>query len=130
MRKMGELSRIMVSHQNIRHAVRDIVQSDCLGVTMCQANYYEMGEDLFEIIPKLADKIFFIHFRNIKGTLHEFYETFHDNGELPMARLMRLYQELGAYRYRSVWIMCRHSPEIPAVSAAIRHSADILPLAI
>ncbi len=115
MRKMGELSRIMVSYQNIRHAVRDIVQSDCLGVTMCQANYYEMGEDLFDIIPKLADKIFFIHFRNVKGTLHEFYETFHDNGELPMARLMRLYQELGI----QVPIRVDHVPTLPGDSGGI-----------
>ena len=85
----------MISYENIRHAVRDIVSSDSLGVTMCQANYFIMGEDLFKVIPALADKIMMIHFRNTTGTLEHFRETFHDNGELPMAKLIGLYKSFG-----------------------------------
>ncbi|MDY3846174.1 MAG: mannonate dehydratase [Eubacteriales bacterium] len=107
--KMGDISRIMISTENIEKAVRNIVSSDFLGVTMCQANFYEMGENLFETIPRLADKIFFIHFRNVSGSINDFRETFHDNGDLPMAKLMRLYTSLGI----NVPIRVDHVPSLP-----------------
>lgn len=92
---LGDVSRIMISYENIRHAIYDIVPSENLGVTMCQATFAMMGEDLFDIIPKLADKIFFVHFRNTIGVKENFRETFHDNGMLPMAKIIRLYKECG-----------------------------------
>lgn len=91
--KLGSVSRIMISYENIRRAVYDIVPSPNLGITMCQATFAMMGENLFEIIPKLAEKIFFIHFRNATGTKENFCETFHDNGMLPMAKLIKLYKD-------------------------------------
>ena len=91
---LGGVSRIMTSYASIRRAI-DLLPSDSLGVTMCQACYFMMGEDLFDVIPRLRDKIFFIHFRNVRGCKERFRETFHDNGELEMGRLLRLYTELG-----------------------------------
>lgn len=93
--KLGDVSRIMVSYNNIHRAIYDIMPSPNLGVTMCQATFAMMGEDLFDIIPKLSDKIFFIHFRNAAGTKENFRETFHDNGMLPMAKLIQLYKDCG-----------------------------------
>lgn len=93
--KLGDVSRIMISYENIRHAVYDIMPSPNLGITMCQATFAMMGENLFDIIPKLADKIFFVHFRNAVGTKENFRETFHDNGMLPMAQLIQLYKNCG-----------------------------------
>lgn len=93
--KLGDVSRIMISYENIDKAINGIVRSDNLGVTMCQATYHMMGEDLYDIIPKLKDKIFFVHFRNAAGNKYNFRETFHDNGELNMPDLIRLYKRLG-----------------------------------
>lgn len=93
--KLGDVSRIMVSYKNIDKAVNGIVKSDNLGVTMCQATYHMMGENLYEVIPELKEKIFFIHFRNTTGNKYNFRETFHDNGELNMPDLIRLYKSLG-----------------------------------
>lgn len=93
--KLGDVSRIMISYENIDKAINGIVRSDNLGVTMCQATYHVMGEDLYDIIPKLKDKIFFVHFRNAAGNKFNFRETFHDNGELDMPDLIRLYKRLG-----------------------------------
>ncbi len=93
--KLGDVSRIMISYDNIRRAVREIVDSPNLGVTFCQATFALMGENLWDIVPKLKDKIFFIHFRNMAGEKTCFRETFHDNGELPMAKLMKLYASCG-----------------------------------
>ncbi len=93
--KLGDVSRIMISYENIDKAINGIVRSYNLGVTMCQATYHMMGENLYDIIPKLKDKIFFVHFRNASGNKFNFRETFHDNGELNMPDLIRLYKRLG-----------------------------------
>lgn len=92
---LGNVSRIMTSYKNIDKAINQIVPSKNLGVTMCQATYKIMGEDLYDVIPKLAEKIFFIHFRNTTGTIENYRETFHDNGDIPMADIMKLYKNLG-----------------------------------
>ena len=93
--KLGEVSRIMISAENMEKAVRTVADSPSLGLTFCQATYYMMGEDLYKVIPRLADKIMFVHFRNAAGTKVDFRETFHDNGELDMPRLLRLYRDCG-----------------------------------
>ena len=90
--KLGDVERIMVSYENIKKAI-NIVDSPNLGVTMCQATYCMMGEDLYKVIPELADKIFFVHFRNAVGNKFKFRESFHDNGIIEMANIMKLYQQ-------------------------------------
>ena len=92
---LGSVSRIMISRDNIRRAVNDIVKSESLGITMCQANYYIMGEDVEDVIREFRDKIYLVHFRNTTGVKKHFRETFHDNGALDMARLMQVYHECG-----------------------------------
>lgn len=92
--KLGSVERIMVSADNIEKAM-NIVKSDKLGITMCQATYAMMGENLYEVIPRFADKIKFIHFRNVSGTKENFRETFHDNGQLEMGKLIKLYKKCG-----------------------------------
>ena len=54
-----------------------------------------MGGDLTQTVEELADKIFFIHFRNTVGTPERFRETFHDNGDIAMAELMKTYIKNG-----------------------------------
>jgi mannonate dehydratase len=92
---LGDVGRIMISRANIEKAVYNIVPSEILGVTFCQANYYIMGEDVEALIEKWAKKIFFVHFRNTMGHPDHFRETFHDNGALDMAALIRAYQRNG-----------------------------------
>ena len=93
--KLGDVSRIMISVENIKKAIYDIYPSEMLGLTMCQANFYIMGADVEKTIEDFAEKIFFVHFRNTTGTLKKFRETFHYNGDLDMAKLLRLYTKLG-----------------------------------
>ena len=89
---LGDISRIMTSVKNIDKAV-NIVNSEHLGITMCQATYAMMNEDLYKAIPHFADKIKFIHFRNVIGNKYKFRETFHDNGSLDMVKLLKLYNK-------------------------------------
>lgn len=91
---LGKVARIFTSLDAIKKGM-SAVNSPNLGVTFCQACYYLMGENVENAIKELADKIFFIHFRNVRGNKFDFSETFHDNGELDMARLMKVYIENG-----------------------------------
>lgn len=117
--KLGDVERIMISFDNINKAI-NIADSDNLGVTMCQACYLMMGEDLYDVIPKLKDKIFFVHFRNVTGNKYKFNETFHDNGLINMADIMRLYKECGIsvpVRVDHVPLMAGESQEVAGYTA-------------
>lgn len=94
-RDLGGVERIMTSADNIDHAVNGIVKSDNLGITMCQATFHIMGENLNSVIERFKDKIMFIHFRNTRGNINSYQETFHDNGEINMAEIMKLYRKCG-----------------------------------
>lgn len=89
--RLGNVSRIMISHENIKKAIQ-MENSEFLGITMCQACYQMMGENLYEVIPELREKIFFVHFRNATGNKFRFHETFHDNGDIKMGEMIALYK--------------------------------------
>ena len=93
--RLGDVERIMISVENIKKAVYGIVNSESLGITMCQANYFIMGADLEKIIEEFADRIFMVHFRNTTGEPNHFRETYHDNGDIDMAAVMRYYVKNG-----------------------------------
>lgn len=105
--KLGQVSRIMISLENIQKAMT-LVPSPNLGVTYCQATYHMMGEDVFSAARALGEKIFFVHFRNCRGYVLDFQETFHDNGEIDMAAMIALYKELGL----NVPIRVDHVPQM------------------
>ena len=113
--RLGDVSRIMVSVENIKKAIYDIYPSENLGLTMCQANFYIMGADVEKTIEEFAKKIFFVHFRNTTGSLPKFRETFHDNGDLDMAKLLRLYVKLGI----DVPIRVDHVPTLKGESTEV-----------
>ena len=94
--KLGNIERILISKDNMQKAL-DIYPSKNLGVTMCQANYVAMGEDVYECIRHFGkqNKIFFVHFRDIAGDKYHFHETFHDNGPTDMAKCLKIYDEVG-----------------------------------
>ena len=106
---LGGVERIMISRENIKKAVCEIARSESLGITMCQANYFIMGEDVYDVIEEFRDKIFMVHFRNTTGNPMHFRETYHDNGDMDMARLMQHYVKLGI----DVPIRVDHVPTMP-----------------
>ena len=117
--KLGNVERIMTSYNNIEKAI-NIVDSQNLGVTMCQATFLMMGENLYDIIPKLKDKIFFVHFRNAVGNKFKFNETFHDNGLIDMPDIIRLYKSCGIdvpIRVDHVPLMAGESQDVAGYTA-------------
>jgi len=90
------LGRIMRSVENFQRLI-DLVPSPANGICLCQGNFTLMTEDLPEVIRHFGaqDRIYFVHFRDVKGVPEKFNETFHDNGKTDMLACMEAYREIG-----------------------------------
>lgn len=81
-----------------------LYESPYHGITLCQGSFSEMleepSEEIFDVIRWFGsrDKIFNVHFRNIKGKALDFHETFPDEGSVNMHKAIQTYQEVG-YKY-------------------------------
>jgi mannonate dehydratase len=71
------------------------------GFNFCQGTVSEMlakpGEEIYDVIRYFGsrNKIFNVHFRNIRGGFLHFQETFIDDGDVDMLKAMRVYKEVG-----------------------------------
>ncbi len=90
------ISRIMRSLENYQRLL-DLVPSPVNGIALCQGNFTLMTDDLPAAIRHFGkqEKIFFVHFRDVRGTPQKFVETFHDEGKTNMAECIRAYREVG-----------------------------------
>ena len=84
------------------------------GLNFCIGTVAEMlekpAEEIAEVVRYFGarGKLFNIHFRNIRGGLFNFVETFPDEGDVDMRAVLRVLHEVG-YDYM---IMPDHVPEI------------------
>lgn len=90
------IGRIVTSAANYRRIMK-IVPSPVNGITFCQANFIAMGEDCVSLVREWGKekKIFFVHFRDIAGDRQRFLETFHDEGQTDMVKMLKTYHEVG-----------------------------------
>jgi mannonate dehydratase len=90
------VARIMRSPEAFRRAI-GIVPSDNSGLLFCQGCFTEMGANVIEEIRYFGSrkKIFWVHFRNVRGTAGRFTEAFPDDGQMDMLEAMRAYSETG-----------------------------------
>jgi mannonate dehydratase len=88
------MGRIMRSVENYQRLL-ELVPSEVNGITLCQGNFTLMTDDLPSVIRKFGDKIFFVHFRDVRGTPEKFVETFHDEGKTDMVACMKAYKDIG-----------------------------------
>ncbi len=90
------IDRILVRCDDLRRAV-DLVPSDASGIALCQGSLAAMGEDIPAAIRDFGRrrKIFFVHFRDIRGHRFSFQETFHDDGMTDMHEAMKCLYEVG-----------------------------------
>lgn len=88
------LARIMRSIENFERLLQ-IARSPVNGITLCQGCFAEMGAPIPEVIRRFAGSIHFAHFRDVRGTPHDFHETFPDNGPTDMIAALRAYKESG-----------------------------------
>jgi len=75
--------------------VLDVVDSEYNGVTFCQGNFAAMGVDVPETIRHFGDRINFAHFRDVRGDVDHFVETWHDEGPTDMQAAMQAYADVG-----------------------------------
>ena len=89
------VGRIMRSVENYQRLL-DIVPSPMNGITLCQGNFTLMTDDLPSVIRHFGkqNKIFFVHFRDVRGTPEKFEETWHDEGKTDMLACMQAYKDI------------------------------------
>ena len=88
------VGRIMRSVENFQHLL-DLDPSPMNGITLCQGNFTLMTDDLPAVIRRFGKKIFFVHFRDVRGTPSSFEETWHDAGKTDMLACMKAYRDIG-----------------------------------
>jgi mannonate dehydratase len=90
------IGRILTNPDAFQRVI-DIAPSPNNGITFCQGNFSTMGVDVPATIRHFGgqDKVFFVHFRDVRGTPERFVETFHNTGQTDMLEAMRAWAEVG-----------------------------------
>lgn len=99
--------RIIISNEAYQRVVA-LAPSPSNGVCYCVGSLHPAGVDVLAGIRALAPHLFFFHARNVRGTAAHFTETWHDNGEIDMAAVIRTLKTVG---YRGT-IRPDHAPSM------------------
>jgi mannonate dehydratase len=98
------LKKFITIHENTYH-----------GLNFCQGTVSEMlknpGTEIYDVIRYFGSrqKIFNVHFRNIRGHRDEFVEVYPDEGDVDFVKAIQVYKEVG-YPYM---LMPDHVPQAP-----------------
>jgi mannonate dehydratase len=98
--EQGGVARILHSFEHFRQLF-DLCRSPNLGVNFCVGTWIEPGEatgkPVNDMIRWLAanGRLIDVHFRNIRGMLPRFQETFIDNGDCDLQEVMNTLVEVG-----------------------------------
>jgi mannonate dehydratase len=88
------VARILRSPDAIERAMA-LSDSPAHGLTFCQGTFATMGADIPSTVKRFADRIRFVHFRDIVGNARRFTETWHDEGMTDMRAAMQAYADIG-----------------------------------
>lgn len=112
------VARVMGTVDGLKKFV-SMHESPYHGLNFCQGTVSEMlenpGEEIFDVIRYFGEreKIFNVHFRNIKGGFLDFVEVFPDEGDIDMLEAIKVYKEID-YKYM---LMPDHVPGIAGENA-------------
>ncbi|MGD9853707.1 MAG: mannonate dehydratase [Planctomycetaceae bacterium] len=108
------IDRVLGTVEGLKRFI-EIATSPYHGLNFCIGSVAEMLHDPANEIADVVryfgerDKLFMIHFRNIRGRRDDFQEVYPDNGDLDMVELMRVLKEVD---YPHL-VMPDHMPQHP-----------------
>jgi mannonate dehydratase len=79
--KLGGVPFIFRDFESFKRADR-LAESKYHGLELCLGTWSEMGENIVEVIQYFGErnKIFYVHFRDVEGTVPSFHEIFLNEG--------------------------------------------------
>jgi mannonate dehydratase len=89
--------RLLTSHDAMQRLI-DLVPSPSNGLEFCQGTVAEMDPaTCVDAVRRFAGqgKIFYVHFRNVRGRSPKFDEVFIDEGEVNMIAALKAYRDAG-----------------------------------
>jgi mannonate dehydratase len=89
-------TRVLGSIEGMKRLM-ETVPSEANCLNFCQGTLAEMGVDVIEAIRYFGSrgKIQHVHFRNVRGSVPRFDESFIDDGDVDMLQALRTYKEVG-----------------------------------
>ncbi|MGA2113441.1 MAG: mannonate dehydratase [Bryobacteraceae bacterium] len=109
------VNRVLGTVDGLKRFV-SIRESPYHGLNFCQGTVSEMlrdpGKEIFDVIRYFGtrNKIFNVHFRNIRGHRDEFVEVYPDEGDVNFVEAIKVYRDVG-YPYL---LMPDHVPQAPS----------------
>ena len=96
MPSLGGIARIMRSFEGFQKAM-EIADSPAFGLDFCQGTWSEMGPGVLDAIHYFGSRgrILYVHFRDVKGHVPKFQETFVNTGNVNPLEAMRAYRNAG-----------------------------------
>ena len=94
---MMGVGNMLTSHEAMQRHI-DLVPSPNNGLEFCQGTVAQMGPDkTIDAIRRFAsqEKIFYVHFRNVRGAFPKFDEVFIDEGDVNMIAALKAYKDAG-----------------------------------
>ncbi|MDA1279319.1 MAG: mannonate dehydratase [Chloroflexi bacterium] len=95
--QLGGVPRLLGSFDAYKR-LTSIVDSPANAIEFCQGTFSEMeGEDIYEMIRYFTErqKVLYVHFRNVSGTVPAFHEEFINTGYVDMKKAMETYNSAG-----------------------------------
>jgi mannonate dehydratase len=118
------IDRVLGTVDGLKKFVK-IKESPYHGLNFCQGTVAEMladpGKEIFDVIRYFGarDKIFNVHFRNIRGHRDDFIEVYPDEGDIDFVKAIQVYKEVG-YKYM---LMPDHVPVAPSDPSGLQSFA-------
>jgi mannonate dehydratase len=118
------IDRVLGTVDGLKKFIK-IQESPYHGLNFCQGTVSEMlanpGKEIFDVIRYFGtrDKIFNVHFRNIRGHRDDFLEVYPDEGDVDFFKAIQVYKEVG-YKYM---LMPDHVPQAPNDPAGLQSFA-------